>query len=139
MQMAVSPAQVYAKAKAYVEALCKLPRSQYAAVPSGHYGRDYNTLRKFALEAIPEIDERLLGRYLSVRPLGGGREVCDAKFVEIETYARQIMEQLATIVGQEAGPAPGTVPQAPPAGGREKAYDVQARKLTPAVISLKRD
>src|SRR5947209_2728972 len=88
--MAFSLAQVHCKAKAYVEALRKLPPSQYAAAPSGHYGRDYNTLRRLALELLPELDERLLGKYVTVRPVDGDCQTCEAQFVEIETYARQI-------------------------------------------------
>jgi hypothetical protein len=102
MSMAVSLSQVYSKANAYVDALCKLPRSVYAAAPSGHYARDYNTLRKLALEVLAGIDGRLLGKYISVRPAADGRELCDATFVEIETYARQIMQQLAAALGQPA-------------------------------------
>jgi hypothetical protein len=124
--MAVTPAQLHAKAKAFVDTLCKLPPDQYAATPSGQYGRDYNTLRKLALEALPGIDEQLLGHYVSVRPVPGDWEVCDARFVEIETYARQILEQAAVALSRPAvQPVRPALPERP-AAGREKAYDVEA-------------
>jgi hypothetical protein len=33
-------AAVYGKARAFVEALARLPRSAHAAVPHGHFARD---------------------------------------------------------------------------------------------------
>jgi hypothetical protein len=103
--MAVSLAQVHGKAKAYVDALCKLPRSEYAAAPNGHYARDYNALRKLALEVLPTVDERLMGKYVSVRTGVDGSEFCEARFVEIEPYAREIMEQLQLARGEaSSGP-----------------------------------
>jgi hypothetical protein len=80
-----------------------------------------NTLwhRKLALETLPGLDERLLGMYVTVRSLAENREACDASFIEIETYARQIMEQLALALGPTAASAaPAVIPQ--------KAYDVAA-------------
>jgi hypothetical protein len=124
--MTVTSAQVQAKAKAFVDALCKLPRSQYAATPSGHYGRDYNTLRKLALEALPGIDQRLIGKYVSIRSGPGGPEVCEASFVEIETYARQLLEQVAAAPGQPTAQPARPDPSEKCAAVREKAYDVEA-------------
>jgi hypothetical protein len=91
----ITAAQVHAKAKEFVDALAKLPRSQALAAPHGHYARDYNTLRKLATEVCPDIDERLLGKYIPVQTTPGGEEVSVASYVEIATYARQILEQLA--------------------------------------------
>lgn len=88
---------VHGKARAFVEALARLPRSARAAVPHGHFARDYNTLRKLALEAAPALDERLLGKYVGVYEASGG-EFSQASNVEIEVYARQIMEQLALLL-----------------------------------------
>jgi hypothetical protein len=119
--MALSTQQVHAKAKAFVDALCKLPRSQYAAVPRGHFGRDYNTLRKLALEALPGLDDRLLGKYVTVHALDGTGEACDATYVEIETYARQILEQLNVAAKQPAHLAGMPVELA---AHTEKTYDV---------------
>ena len=97
--MTITAEQVYAKAKAFVDALGKLPRSQSAQVPHGHFARDYNNLRKLAIEACPSVDERLLGKYVRVRSTAGGEELSQASYVEIETFARQILEQLAILVG----------------------------------------
>jgi hypothetical protein len=91
--MAARVVHIYAKARAFVDALGKMPRGVYAITPRGHFARDYNTLRKLALEAEPNLDERLLGRYIPVRQTASGEEISEASFVEIETYARQIMEQ----------------------------------------------
>jgi hypothetical protein len=87
---------VHGKARAFVEALTRLPRSVRAAVPHGHFARDYNTLRRLALEAAPGLDERLLGKYIAVYETASG-EFSQASYVEIEVYARQIMEQLALL------------------------------------------
>ena len=119
------PIHVNAKAKAFVDALSKLPPSLYAAMPSGHYGRDYDLLYELALEVRPPIDERLLGKRVAITTLGDGRNACDASFAEIETYARQIMEQLSlkpkTEATQNAEQGPPLVTSEPPA----KAYTVQ--------------
>jgi hypothetical protein len=122
--MSVSPVEVYGKAKAFVDSLCKLPRIQYSAIPNGHYGSDCNTLLLLALEACPELDERLLGHPVPLRVLSDGREVCDAAFAEIETYGRQVMEQMALRLdghgGKPTESCGSPVPTDPPAKG----YDV---------------
>jgi hypothetical protein len=64
--MGVTAEQVYAKAKAFVDALAKVPRSQALAARHGHYARDYNTLRKLATEACPDIDERQLSAVIAM-------------------------------------------------------------------------
>jgi hypothetical protein len=92
--MSASTAEVYGKSKAFVDALRRLPRPQLAVAPRGHYARDYNNLRKLALEVLLDLDERLLGKYLAVYQGPKGEELADASYVEIETYAREIMEQL---------------------------------------------
>lgn len=95
---------VHAKAKAFVDALAGMPRSAHTRAPRGHFARDYNTLRMLALEAEPELDERLLGKYVPVRQLPSGEEISEASFVEIQVYARQIMEQLALALPPEHSP-----------------------------------
>src|SRR5688500_9564502 len=121
--MASTVAAVHGKARAFVEGLARLPRSARAVVPHGHFARDYNTLRKLALEVAPNLDERLLGKYIGVHETTG-TELSKASYVEIEVYARQIMEQLAMLLH-----APVAVPtraaalqghDSPPA----KSYDV---------------
>jgi hypothetical protein len=76
---------------------------------------------------LPGLDERLLGEYVEVRARAGAPEVCDASFVEIETYARQIVEQLVALVGYSAAEKPsGSADPIEPTLGRAKAYDVEA-------------
>lgn len=118
--MTVSLDQIHAKAKAFVDALCKLPRSQYGAPPSGQFGRDFNRLRELALAAAPGIDARLLADEVAVRQTASG-ETCIASYVEIETYARQIMEQLALLTAHRPGTA---VPRQAGNGEPAKTYDV---------------
>src|SRR4051794_928680 len=91
-------ASVHAKAKSFVEALAHLLRGGQEVAPRGHLARDYNTLRSLALEAEPGLDRRLLGPEVPVRVAGSGEEVCDAGFVEIEIYARQVLGQLALLL-----------------------------------------
>ncbi len=118
-------AAVLGKARAFVEGLTRLPRGARAAVPHGHFARDYNTLRKLALEVAPGLDERLLGKYVGVSETPGG-EFSQASYVEIEVYARHIVEQLALLVsarptGSAGAGTPGTSGAAP-----AKAYSVAA-------------
>lgn len=104
--MAPTLESVYAKARAFVEALRRLPRSRRAAVPHGHFARDYNTLRRLALEVVDGLDERLLGKYIEVFETPSG-ELSRASYVEIEVYAREIPEQLSLLLQSRAGtPAP---------------------------------
>ena len=84
--MAPTIASVYGKARAFVEALTRRPLSARAVVPHGHFARDYNTLRKLALEAAPGLDERLLGQFIGVYETPDG-EFSQATYVEIEVYA----------------------------------------------------
>jgi hypothetical protein len=91
--MSASLPQVHAKAKAFVDSLRKLPAAQRARHPGAKYGREYATLRKLALQIQPAIDVQLLGPTVTISTKAG-RKVCDATFAEVETYARQIMEQL---------------------------------------------
>jgi hypothetical protein len=116
--MALSIVQVRAKAKAFVDALAGMPRSAHALAPRGHFGRDYNDLRELALEAAPALNVRLLGKFVPVRQDSSGEEISEASFVEIEAYARQIMEQLTLIIP----------PAYPPASGVTLARPVQSDK-----------
>lgn len=120
--MTISPEQVHAKAKAFVDALCKLPRSQYGATPNGQLAREYNRLRELALDVVPGLDRRLLPEEVQLRRTAAG-ELSAASYVEIETYARQVMEQLTLVLGR---PGPPADPVAAPAGVPAKGYDVQA-------------
>ena len=83
--MTVSLDQIHAKAKAFVDALCKLPRSQYGAPPSGQFGRDFNRLRELALAAAPGIDAGLLAAEVAVRQTASG-EICIASYVDSRKY-----------------------------------------------------
>jgi hypothetical protein len=114
-------------AKAFVDSLSRLPLDQYAAVPSGQYGREYTTLRNLALQVQPAIDVRLLGPSLTISTLADGHESCNATYAEIETYARQIMEQLAL-----AQPAPTQPAGANQAGNAKdlKIYCVEEIRRT---------
>ncbi len=113
---------VHAKARAFVEALARLPHSDTATLPHGHFARDYNKLRRLALEVAPSMDERLLGKYVAVFETSDG-EFSRASYVEIEVYARQIMEQLTlllrTLPPAQGGAAIPTATTAP-----VKAYNV---------------
>lgn len=103
-------AAVLAKGQAIVEGLARLPRSARAAVPHGHFARDYNTLRKLALDLAPSFDERLLGKYVGVYKTPEG-EFSQASYAEIEVYARQIVEQLALLLPSRAtGPSTRVLP-----------------------------
>jgi hypothetical protein len=120
--MRTTVAAVHGKARALVEALARLPPRARAAVPHGHFARDYNTLRKLTLEVAPGLDERLLGEYIGVCQSAEG-EFSQASYVEIEVYARQILEQLALLL--DSRPAE---PEAAATSPRvaAKAYDVAA-------------
>lgn len=121
--MSSAVAAVQCKARAFVDGLTRLPRSARAAVPHGHFARDYNTLRKLVLEVAPSLDERLLGKFISVYQKSGA-EYSQASYVEIEVYARQIVEQLALILNSPASPTPVlTVPVAADPNPA-KTYDV---------------
>jgi hypothetical protein len=115
-------AAVHAKARAFVEGLARLPRSARAAVPHGHFARDNNTLRKLASEAIPDLDERLLGKYVAVYETPNG-EFSRATYAEIEVYARQIQEQLA-LHNTLSSPVPETASAADLVAPQTKAYDM---------------
>lgn len=117
--MTVSLEQVHAKARAFVEALCRLPRDLGSAPPGAQFGRDYNRLRDLAREAAPDIDARLWPEAVALRP-GPDGELCAGSYLEIETYARQIME-LARL---GLGDARGTPNQSPADSEPGKAYDV---------------
>lgn len=120
--MAVFPDQVHAKAKAFVDALCKLARSQYSLAPGAQLAREYNRLRELALEAAPGLDRRLLADEVYVRDTAG-EERSAASYVEIETYARQVMEQMALLGSRQSQLAtPLEFGNDRPAKG----YDVQA-------------
>jgi hypothetical protein len=75
-----------------------------------------------ALEAAPELDERLLGQFIGVLETPDG-EFSQATYVEIEVYARQIVEQLALVLSapndSPAGAISSTAVAVPP-----KAYDI---------------
>ena len=84
---------VLGKAEAFVEVLTRLSPDDRAAIPHGHFARDYNTLRQLALEVAPTLDQRMLGKYVEVID-AEGIEFSRANYIEIEVYARQIVHQL---------------------------------------------
>jgi hypothetical protein len=115
-------AAVLGKARAFVEGLTRLPRGARATVPHGHFARDYNTLHKLALEVAAGLDERLLGKYITVSQTPSG-EFSQASYAEIEVYARQIVEQLTLLLNpRTAGADRAEESGAAPA----KAYNVAA-------------
>jgi hypothetical protein len=119
--MTPTTADVLGKARAFVDGLKGLPRGVRTSTPHGHFARDLNTLRKLALEVAPGLDERLLGKYIQVTETPAG-EVSHASYVEIEVYARQIVEQLAPLVHDR----PPTTRSAEAPDAPTKAYNVAA-------------
>jgi hypothetical protein len=104
--MAERVVQVYLKARAIVDALARMPCGIATITPRGHFIRDYNDLRQLALEAQPGLDERLLGKSIPVRQTAPGEGGGEASFIEIEAYARQILEQFARLLPSEPMPRP---------------------------------
>jgi hypothetical protein len=123
--MAPTIAAVLGKARAFVEALANMPRSAHGSNPHGHFARDYNTLRQLALEAVPDIDERLLGKFVHVVETPNG-ELSRASYVEIEVYARQIMEQLVLMDRVRHQKTPTAIAFSVPKAEPQKTYEVQA-------------
>lgn len=121
--MAPTIASVHGKARAFLEGLTRLSRSARAALPHGHFARDYNALRKLALEAAPGLDERLLGQFIEVYETTGG-EFSQATYIEIEVYARQIVEQLALLLSAPLDGPIGAVCSGEAVELAAKAYDV---------------
>lgn len=121
--MAPTIASVHGKVRAFVEGLTRLSRSARAAVPHGHFARDYNTLRKLALEAAPGLDERLLGKFIGVYETPAG-EFSQAGYVEIEVYARQIVEQLALLLSSPVACPVGAASLTGAVAVPAKAYDI---------------
>jgi hypothetical protein len=121
--MGPTVAAVHGKARAFVESLTHMPRSTPATAPHGHFARDYNTLRQLALKAAPGLDERLLGKHIGVYDTPGG-EFSQVGYVEIEGYARQIVEQLALLMNLLVAGPDCAGPVLEPGPVTTKAYDV---------------
>jgi hypothetical protein len=93
--MAVDPRQVRQKAKAFVESLERLTAKQREQPPFAGYARDFNALLELAKEAVPDLDPRLWPQPLQIVDHGMGEQVL-ARYAEIETYARQIVNHIPT-------------------------------------------
>jgi hypothetical protein len=78
-----------------------------------------------ALQVAPGLDERLLGKYIAVSEAPGG-ELSQASYVEIEVYARQIVEQLSLLLNSPVGGSSGSTVTEGTDGARAKAYSVEA-------------
>lgn len=95
--MAIDARQVIQKAQALVEALARMPPKQKEQAPAYGFGQEFNRLLDQAKEADPSIDARLWPT-----PLGSGEseemapKTTNARYVEIEAYARQIAGLLET-------------------------------------------
>jgi hypothetical protein len=76
-----------------------------------------------ALEVAPGLDERLLGKYIGVYETPGG-EFSQASYVEIEVYARQIVEQLALLLNPPVAGSPTTATPQEHGAAPVKAYDL---------------
>lgn len=88
--------QVRQSVSAYVATLEKLPAKQKDQAPTQRYAEDFNRLLDVAKIACPEIDSRLWPSPIVVRSAVGGMVVVEARYVEIETYARIMMNLIPT-------------------------------------------
>lgn len=89
--MAIDARQVIQKAEAIVNTLARMTPKQKEEAPSYSFGQEFNKLFDLAKEADPSIDARLWPT-----PLGSGEsedmapKTANARYVEIEAYARQV-------------------------------------------------
>lgn len=79
------------QAQAFVDAISKLTAKEREQNPSTEYADRFNQVLALAKEAEPDLDARLWPNPISHRQLMGGITVAGARYVEIETYARQIV------------------------------------------------
>ncbi len=92
--MSVDCDQVCRSAMAFIEALSKLSAREREKVPAAHYGENFNQIIKLAKEAAPNVDERLWPKPITFKQPVGGGIITEARYVELETYARQIVNLL---------------------------------------------
>lgn len=89
-------AAILGNARAFVEALTRLPPVAGNCWAHSHFGHNFNELRRRALEAAPGLDPGLLGENVEFVQTNEG-VFTRATYVEIEVYARQIMEQFTLL------------------------------------------
>ncbi|NTX54625.1 hypothetical protein [Myxococcus sp. CA039A] len=79
------------QATAFVEAISNLSPKEREQNPSAQYADRFNQVLALAKEAEPGLDPRLWPNPVAHRQLEDGSTVAGARYVEFETYARQIM------------------------------------------------
>jgi hypothetical protein len=89
--MAVNPCHVRQRAQAFLEALSCMTAKEKDRVPAVQYGQQFNKLLQLAKEAAPAVDARLWPQSVGATGPIGLAPVANARYVEIETYVRQII------------------------------------------------
>jgi hypothetical protein len=89
--MPLEQSQIRLKAKAFVDSLERLTAKQRDQMPSPQYVSEYNTLLQHAKEAAPQVDLTMWPPPIQMEDAGMGVTQVRARYVEIETYARQIL------------------------------------------------
>lgn len=98
--MAVSTHQVRVKAQAFVDALSKMSAKERDQQPLPQFAADFNTLLELAKESAPEVDARLWPKPLELFERAQMMQPgVRARYVEIETYARQVLDLVPYVPG----------------------------------------
>jgi hypothetical protein len=89
--MPIDATEVEGQAGAFLNALERMTPKERQGRPNQQYGERFNEILEFAKEAMPNVDNRLWPKPLQfTRPQFGPPHV-EGSYVEIETYARQIL------------------------------------------------
>lgn len=96
--MGVTPHEVRANAKAFIDSLERLSAKQREQMPSRQFAEQFNRLLEVARETAPQVDHRLWPPPLEVTEHMGVVQV-SSRYAEIETYARQVLARFPAALG----------------------------------------
>jgi hypothetical protein len=85
------------KARAFIGAIQKLPARQKGESVTSQFAEDYNQLRSLTEKEFPTLADYLPPQLAIHEDVYPGVKSCDAKYVEVETYAGQILSMLVSV------------------------------------------
>ncbi len=91
---AIEPRQLRKLMRAFVDALRRLPADDLSLPTSADFARRFNELLVLAQAVAPDTDQRLWPKPVAIQDAGGGPTRALASYVELETYARQVLDLL---------------------------------------------
>jgi hypothetical protein len=101
--MPLDASQIRQKAQNFIDAIDRLTARQRDQMPYPQYASEYNALLEQSKEAAPQVPPEMWPPSIEMKDADVGLTQVFARYVEIETYVRQIQGNFPRPVGVAVG------------------------------------